>query len=58
MVNVYDTDDFDKKALDACIEWANVIAIGPGIGTGGIQKNMVEAVLESRKNTVIDADGN
>lgn len=57
MVNVYDTDDFDKKALDACIEWANVIAIGPGIGTGGIQKNMVEAVLESRKNTVIDADG-
>ena len=25
---VYDTDDFDKKALDACIEWANVIAIG------------------------------
>lgn len=57
MINTYDTENFDEKALDACLSWADVIAIGPGIGVGNIPKRMVEKVLESRKKAVIDADG-
>ena len=34
-----------------------VLEIGPGIGTGVIQKNMIEKVLEYNLPTVIDADG-
>lgn len=57
MVNCYDVDQFDKKMLDACLNWCDVVAIGPGLSTGVLQKIIVEAVLESKLPTVIDADG-
>jgi NAD(P)H-hydrate epimerase len=39
------------------MELADVIAIGPGMGTGTIQQNMVQMALEQDKPVVIDADG-
>lgn len=57
MVNCYDVDQFDKKMLDACLNWCDVVAIGPGLSTGVLQKIIVDAVLESKLPTVIDADG-
>lgn len=57
MVNVYNTEKFDKKALKACLKWCDVAAVGPGLSTGVIQKQIVEEVLESKIPSVIDADG-
>lgn len=57
MVNTYDTDNFDIKALHACLNWCDAVAIGPGLSTGNIQKSIVEQVLISKHPTVIDADG-
>lgn len=56
MINTYNTDNFDIKTLEACIHWCNVIAVGPGIGTGELQTAMVEKVLEAKLPTVLDAD--
>lgn len=57
MVNTYDTEKFDNKALEACLNWCDVVAVGPGLSTGIIQKKIVEQVLDSRIPAVIDADG-
>ncbi len=57
MVNNYDIDDFDMKSLESCLKWCDVVAIGPGIGIGNIQKKMIAKVLEFDLPTVIDADG-
>lgn len=57
MVNTYDTEKFDKKALQACLNWCDVVAVGPGLSTGVIQKMIVEEVLDSKLPAVIDADG-
>ena len=57
MVNTYDTDKFDKKALEACLKWSDVVAVGPGLSTGVLQKIIVEEVLKEQLPTVIDADG-
>ena len=53
----------DTHVLDKIVRAAEitpedyVLEIGPGIGTGVIQKNMIEKVLEYNLPTVIDADG-
>lgn len=57
MINTYTIDEFDEKALDACLNWSDVVAIGPGIGTGEVQSLMVEKTLESGHPCVLDADG-
>lgn len=57
MVNTYDIEKFDKKALQACLKWCDVVAVGPGLSTGVIQKIIVEEVLNSKIPAVIDADG-
>lgn len=57
MVNTYDTEKFDKKALQACLNWCDVVAVGPGLSTGVIQKMIVEEVLDLKIPAVIDADG-
>ncbi len=56
VVNTYDSEEFDVKSLEASIAWADVIAIGPGLGTGDIQNIMVGKVLDSKKTCVVDAD--
>jgi len=35
----------------------DVLAVGPGMGVGGIQENIVQAVLEQSRPVVLDADG-
>ena len=57
MINTYSTEHFDMKSLEACINWCNVIAVGPGIGTGELQTKMIEKVLDAKLPTVLDADG-
>lgn len=43
--------------LDALLDWATVIAIGPGLGRGDWGRAMLRAVLASDKPLVLDADG-
>lgn len=57
MINTYNTEHFDMKSLEACINWCNVVAVGPGMGTGEIQTKIVEKVLDAKLPTVLDADG-
>ena len=57
MINTYTIDKFDIKSLQAAIKWCDVIAVGPGMGTGEVQTEIVNEVLESKIPTVIDADG-
>ncbi len=47
------------KELEEKINWANVIAIGPGLGREEATKNAVADILRTHKNKkfVIDADG-
>ncbi|MBQ2661254.1 MAG: NAD(P)H-hydrate dehydratase [Clostridia bacterium] len=50
-------DECDFERLSSLINEAEVIAVGPGIGKSrGVEKVLLR-VLESNKNTVIDADG-
>jgi len=42
-----------NNAADGC----DVLAVGPGMGTGVIQKNLVQAALEGTRPLVLDADG-
>ena len=57
MINTYNPECFDMKALQACINWCDVIAVGPGMGTGAVQTKIVETVLDAKLPTVLDADG-
>lgn len=57
MINTYHTERFDMKSLEACLKWCDVVAVGPGMGTGEIQTKIVEKVLEAELPTVLDADG-
>ena len=50
-------EDFDK-ILQTDMQWADVIAIGPGMGVGEFSSSLLNCVLESGKlPLVIDADG-
>lgn len=51
-------EDFQKEKLLAAINWAEVILMGPGLGTGDVSKEIVATVFENAKlPLVIDADG-
>ncbi len=43
--------------LSEHIVWADSIVIGPGIGKGNQAYNILKTIIESKKKTVIDADG-
>ena len=45
------------RQVNKRIEASDVIAIGPGLGVGVVQQNLVQMVLEQDKPVVIDADG-
>ena len=56
MVDVYD-DKIDRVKLSEALKWADVIAIGPGIGKNGRAKELFEyALFKSAGTIVIDAD--
>ncbi len=45
-----------RQVLDVA-EQCSVLAVGPGMGIGGGQKNLIRACLEQTKPVVLDADG-
>ena len=58
LVSVYDTRNFDENIAAEAVKWADVVAVGPGMGTDDTAKRLLCAVLKnSAKPVVIDADG-
>ncbi|MGN0334140.1 MAG: NAD(P)H-hydrate dehydratase [Lachnospiraceae bacterium] len=58
LLAVYDRKHPDLEKLRKCMEWADVIAVGPGIGIDDSAENILQSVLkESKVPIVIDADG-
>ncbi len=56
MVSSYERADWQVQLTEQ-LAWADVIAIGPGIGTGELAKQVLEQVLKSgEKAFVLDAD--
>lgn len=49
-------DSLDLSDYAAALEWADVIVIGCGIGTGDLQRELVKGAMRAGKTTVIDAD--
>lgn len=58
VVTAFSEEEVPLARLRQSMEWADVIGIGPGLGTGTHAQRILEIVLrESRKPLVIDADG-
>ncbi|MHC1591622.1 MAG: NAD(P)H-hydrate dehydratase, partial [Candidatus Helarchaeales archaeon] len=64
IVNEYEEDFFDNAGLEAALkllEWANVLAIGPGMGPVEKIKNatlkLLQKAVEKKIPMVMDADG-
>ena len=58
LLSVYNKDDFDEGSANEAIRWADVIAVGPGIGTDSTAVKLLTAILKgSARPIVIDADG-
>ncbi|MBR5967374.1 MAG: NAD(P)H-hydrate dehydratase [Lachnospiraceae bacterium] len=47
---------FDGEVLEAGLDWADTILIGPGLGTGEAAKEVLRKVLAAGKKAVVDAD--
>lgn len=57
MLDTYSTLEEAVECVKKGLEWADVIAAGPGIGTGTIAKALLETVIHtSTKPLVLDAD--
>lgn len=58
VVSVWENDNFPEKLLEEALEWSDAAGIGPGFGTGRMQKEILSYVLgHYGKPLVIDADG-
>ncbi len=58
IVETYSGEEMKENALDALIQWAGTIVIGPGLGTSGIAACLLERVLSAACcPIVVDADG-
>ncbi len=58
LLGVYDRENFDENIAAEAVKWADVVAVGPGIGTDETAKKLLCAVLKnSAKPVIIDADG-
>ena len=58
MISVYDTLETALEQVMKGMEWADVIAIGPGLDTNEISASMLKMVIkQSTKPLVMDADG-
>lgn len=58
MIDDYENEKTAISQLEKGMEWADVIAVGPGIGTFDISKSLLKTVIkQSTKPLVIDADG-
>ena len=47
----------DAGALSALLEWADVVALGPGLGRSAWSIEMLECVIAAQRLMVVDADG-
>lgn len=57
MIDTYETLDQAIEQVRKGIAWADIIAIGPGLGTNEIANGLLQTVIkESAKPLVIDAD--
>ena len=57
MIAAYDTLETALEHIKTGLEWADVIAIGPGLGINDISEAMLETVMkQSAKPLVVDAD--
>ena len=58
LISVYNSSCFDEQAVGKAVKWADVVAIGPGIGTSETAEKLLLTVLRNSVNPmVIDADG-
>lgn len=58
LLELYDREKPNLKQLNECISWADVIVIGPGIGTDPVAEKIVnDTIHKSKVPLVIDADG-
>lgn len=58
LLETYDRSCLAAEALSQCIKWADVIVLGPGLGTDQTAEKIFEAVFaESDVPVVLDADG-
>jgi len=57
ILSSYDSNKIEKEQLVKEIQWANIIAMGPGMGKMKIQKEILKIVLENASvPLVLDAD--
>ena len=57
MITTYDSLETAVQSVEEGIKWADVIAIGPGIGTDDIANHLLQTVIkQSNKALVMDAD--
>lgn len=57
LMTTYSEDTISNDELNTCLGWADVVMIGPGIGTSLLAKNLLHEVLKNAKvPLVIDAD--
>ncbi|WP_099467996.1 NAD(P)H-hydrate dehydratase [Konateibacter massiliensis] len=58
ILTTYDSKNLDLVEIEKAVSWANVIDIGPGLGTGEPSRKLMETVLKRKKcPLIIDADG-
>ncbi len=58
ILSIYDKDSADGEVVTNAVKWADVVAVGPGIGTSEEAEKLLLTVLKgSAKPIVIDADG-
>ena len=58
LLEAYDRNNLDENIAAEAVKWADVVAVGPGMGTDEAAKKLLAAVLKnSAKPVVIDADG-
>lgn len=58
MYSFYDDEEIRKEQIREGLAWADVIGVGPGLGTGQQAEDILYTILaEGRKPLLIDADG-
>ena len=58
LLEVYESEEEAKEAVNQTLNWADVIALGPGLGTEKNAKVIWNTVIEGEKKPlVLDADG-
>lgn len=58
MVTAYDGEEDALSALPGLLDWADVVGVGPGIGTGAVSRAILNCLLDAWHGPlVVDADG-